>query len=87
MNTDSGRFVEEAEAKAWMKRISIGEVVEVKGEEFEVEEIRERHLVLKMLSKSERAEKRLGAAGVNPLDLNRASRRSLDSKARKKKRR
>ncbi len=35
MDPNAGRFVEEAQAESWMQRIEVGEVVKIKGEEFE----------------------------------------------------
>lgn len=54
MDPMSGRFVEEDKAEAWMGRISIGEIIKIKGEELEVVEIEGRHIRLKLLSSEDR---------------------------------
>lgn len=56
MDTNAGKFREEDDPKAesWMTRIALGEVVKVKGEEFEVAGITERYLTLKLLSAADR---------------------------------
>ena len=54
VDTDSGRFVDDAHAQKWMKRIALGEIVKVKDEEMEVVAIRERTITLKLLSFEER---------------------------------
>lgn len=54
MDTNSGRFVEEENAEAWMERISVGEIIKIKGEELEVVQIHQREIVLKLRSADDR---------------------------------
>jgi len=54
MDTDSGRFVDDNQSQAWMKRIAVGEIIKIKDEELEVIEIGERTIKLKLLSFDER---------------------------------
>lgn len=77
MDTESGRFVAERDAEASMERLDIGETVKLKGAEFEVEEISDRRVVLKLLSARDReiahlaAETRLGNLREQLQDENR----------------
>lgn len=61
MDTEAGKFRAEDDPKAesWMTRIALGEVVEVKGEQFEVAGITERYLTLKLMSAEERGQRAL----------------------------
>ena len=57
MDTNAGRFIPETQPeqiRPWMKRISVGEIVTLKGEVCEVVEFGERTVTLKLLSKAER---------------------------------
>ncbi len=72
MDTDSGRFVAEAEAQPWMQRITIGEVVTIKGEDCRVVRISGRRVELELMSADDRTRDRL----KNP---NRHERRALES--------
>ncbi len=54
MNTDTGQFVEEDRAEQWMQRLTIGEIIKIKGEELEVVKIEGRECTLKLLSAAER---------------------------------
>ena len=92
MDANSGRFVDDAEAGPWMPRFEIGEVIKVKGEEFEVERIEERQLVLKPLSFMERLVRETQALGgiqelrqemVRLGDLNRHARRTREALVRR----
>jgi len=68
MDTNSGRFVEEESAEAWMQRVAVGEIIKVKGEECEVAEIRGRTLVLQLLSHEDRMEREgLAAKAISDL--------------------
>ena len=79
MDTQSGRFVDERGAEPWMPRIAVGEIVNLKGEELEVQEIRERTILLKLLSAAERAARAQGRTG------NRHERRRAETLARRMK--
>ena len=54
MDPNAGRFVEEAQAESWMQRIEVGEVVKIKGEEFEVLGFEGREIRLRMRSAEDR---------------------------------
>lgn len=56
MNTNSGRFVKDDEAQDWMQRLAVGEIVKIKGAEFEVETIVNRRVTLKLLSAQDRTD-------------------------------
>lgn len=98
MDTEQGRFVEESEAKEWMERLGVGEVVKIKGAEFKVLEIGERTVRLELMSAKDRQEHRIGEmfkeappitdlVRRGPMDgLNRAERRRRDAEQRKGKR-
>jgi hypothetical protein len=79
MNTNSGEFVEEARAEAWMKRLELGEPIKIKGEELEVVKIERREVTLKLLSVGERVQKHF------PIEksLNRHMRREREAMERK----
>lgn len=64
MNTETGEFVDEQRAEAWMKQISVGEVVKIKDEELEVVSIGKREITLKLLSHAERVAKELAFGSV-----------------------
>lgn len=55
MDSDTGHFVDEKEAEAWMQRIAVGEAIEIKGEACEVITIGDREVTLRLLSAGERA--------------------------------
>jgi len=59
MDTDRGEFVGPDRAQQWMKRVEVGQQLKILGEGFEVLEINERTLVVKLLS----FEERLGVGG------------------------
>lgn len=84
MDPNSGRFVDEREAKAHMKRFTVGEVLKLKGEEFEVLEIQEREIRLKPLSAQERLMKQLPVV-TEFMHPNRTERRRRDREERRKK--
>ena len=67
MDSHAGRFREKNDPKieSWMQRIGLGEVVEIKGEEFEVAGVTERYLTLKLLSAEERQKKALDEIAAN----------------------
>ena len=54
MDTNSGRFVGEEEAQPWMKRIAVGEVVSLKGEDCRVTRIAGRIISLELMSAEDR---------------------------------
>jgi len=54
MDTETGQFVAENKAEAWMKRIQMHEIVEIKGAVLEVVSIGRREITLKLLSRDER---------------------------------
>lgn len=54
MNTDTGEFVREERIRSWMKTLSVGEVVKLKGEECQVTAIGERTVTLTLLSDEDR---------------------------------
>ena len=64
MDPNAGRFIEEGRAGAWMERIAVGEIVKIKGEEFEVLGFNDRKIVLKLLSAEDRFQERLSATGT-----------------------
>lgn len=78
MDTERGRFVEEQDAERWMKRLGVGETVKVKDVEFEVMEIGDRRLVLKLLSARDREVAHLAAEARH-----RAIRRELQEENRR----
>lgn len=57
MNPQTGQFVQEDRAEAWMQRVEVGEVVKIKGEELEIIEIKGREIKLKLLSTEDRMHK------------------------------
>lgn len=61
MDTDSGRFVADEDAKPDMNRYGLRDIVVIGGDEFEVEEITNRagrgRLLLRALSAEDRAER------------------------------
>jgi len=59
MNASEGKFVHLGEAKLWMQTLTVGEVVKMKGEEFEVVEITDRECRLKLMSADERQTKQM----------------------------
>jgi len=59
MDTNTGEFVGADRAQQWMKRVEVGQQLKILGEEFEVLEIGERTMVVKLLS----FEERLGVDG------------------------
>jgi hypothetical protein len=68
MDTNAGRFVEEADAEKWMQRLEVGEVVEIKGEELTVLAFDNRRVVLELRSADDRVTAEL-AAGERLVDL------------------
>lgn len=54
MDPNGGRFVPDEEAQPWMTRFGIGEIMKIKGEEFEIESIEERRLILRPTSAEDR---------------------------------
>lgn len=82
MDTNSGRFVGEDDAEPWMERLTVGEVVKIKGAELRVVVIEDRRVTLELTSAAER---RFAAALLDAEPRNRAERRAaeaLDRKAR-----
>jgi hypothetical protein len=59
MDTNAGKFVGPDRAQQWMKRVEVGQQLKILGEEFEVLEIRDRTMVVKLLS----FEERMGVGG------------------------
>ncbi len=55
MDTNAGRFVEEADAEKWMQRLAVGEIVKIKGEELVVLAIDDRRVVLQLQSAEDRS--------------------------------
>lgn len=53
MNSDTGEFLEERDAEAWMKRISVGEVIKLKGEDCKVVQIGARTITLELMSRAD----------------------------------
>ena len=84
MDPDGGRFISEEEAKAWMQHFAVGETIKVKGDEYEVEAIEERRLILKPLSADERMRRDLFGATQEDEPANRHERRVAAALARKK---
>ena len=82
MDPNAGRFVPEEDAASWMPRFEVGEVLKVKGEEFEVQRIEERALILKPLSLIERRMREFSAlAGIQDIReglVNRQERRAQE---------
>ncbi len=60
MNADSGQFVDEDQAKNWMQRIAIAEVVKIKGEECRVVRIDGRKIELELMSFEDRMREECG---------------------------
>ena len=101
MDTESGRFVGEAEATPKMPRIEVGEVVELAGKDgapLKVMRIDERTVLLELMSEQDRRVtalevlgteefKRIENAGLDPwIPTNRHQRRKAEAEARKEKR-
>ena len=80
MDTDSGRFVDDEQAQSWMQRISVGEVIKIKGEECEVVELGERTITLKLLSADERL--RMQFKDIPTIDPRESLKRDLERKLR-----
>ena len=70
MDPNAGKFVSDEEAAEWMTRFDVGETVKVKGEEFEIEAIEERRLVLRPRGAEDRAADAL--RGFFPQDVSRS---------------
>ncbi len=68
MDSNAGRFVEEADAEKWMQRLAVGETVKIKGEELTVLAIDDRRVVLQLKSADDRSLAEL-AAGERLDDL------------------
>lgn len=64
MDTNKGRFLEEDDKRieAWMKRISVGEIIKIKDKEYEVVEINDREIKLKLLSFQEQMSREFAAS-------------------------
>ncbi len=56
MNTDTGEFMEEKNAEDWMQRISVGEVIQLKGKDCKVTQIGARTITLELMSNADRNE-------------------------------
>lgn len=54
MNIDTGELLEEQNAEAWMKRISVGEVIQIKGEDCKVVQIGGRTITFELMSRADR---------------------------------
>jgi hypothetical protein len=63
MDTNSGEFVGLDRAQQWMTRVEVGQQLKILGEEFEVLEIGDRTMVVKLLS----FEDRLGVPDLGDL--------------------
>lgn len=83
MDPDAGRFVEEERVREWMKKLELGEVVEIKGEKLEVLEIKDRTVTLKLLSMEDRLRKAMDLEPKAYHGLNREEKRALDRKRRR----
>ena len=84
MNTDTGEFVDDRLAEAWMERIALEEVVQIKGKEsasLEVAEITKHTVTLRLMSRSEVATRALRNAYGEP--ANRHARRRSEKLLRK----
>ena len=76
MNTDTGRFVDERDAKSWMQRIEVGETIKLKGEECKVISIGDRRVTLELLSSDDRQRSYIDALFDEP--RNRHERRAAE---------
>ncbi len=59
MNTETGEFVDARQAESWMKRVSVGEIIEIKGEKLRIIKFtgsgpNPRQVVLELLSALDR---------------------------------
>ena len=76
MNTDTGHFVDEQDAKSWMQRIAVHEVIKIKGEECRVVSIEGRRVTLELLSSDDRQRSYIDALFDEP--RNRHERRAAE---------
>ncbi len=87
MDTNAGRFVEEASAEDWMQRISVNEIIKLKGEDCRVVRIGERQVVLELMSATDRigveSEALASILEERASLLNRHERRAAEAKKRK----
>ena len=83
MNTDTGEFVGEDQAEPWMEKVSIGEVVPIKGNPTEVVRIEGRELTLKLMSIGDRHKHAMEELGMSR-PRNRHDRRKIEKLARRK---
>ena len=90
MDPEAGRFIDGDMAPSWMPRFEVGEVIKVKGEEFEVEGIEERRLILKPMNFEERRQREmrgfvreLGDSFPEHFDPNRHERRRAEKLSRR----
>ncbi len=81
MNTDTGYFVDEQDAKSWMQRVKVDEVIKIKGEECRVVAINGRELVVELLSSNDRMRRDMESLLGEP--RNRHERRAEEAKKRK----
>jgi hypothetical protein len=83
MNTDTGHFVDEQDAKSWMQRIAVHEIIKIKGEECRVVsiELRRRRVTLELLSSDDRMRTAIESPFLGE-PRNRHERRAADKKER-----
>jgi hypothetical protein len=82
MNTDTGHFVDEQDAKSWMQRLAVHEIIKIKGEECRVVsiEVRRRRVTFELLSSDDRQRSYLEDLFEGP--RNRHERRAAERKAK-----